>query len=114
MGSVNKAILVGNLGTDAELRHTDGGSAVASFRLVTSESWNDKQGQRQEKTEWHTVTLWGKQAETLAEYLKKGRQVYVEGRIQTREYMKDGEKRYATEIRADRVNLLGERQRQAA
>ena len=107
MGSVNKAILVGNLGADAELRHIDGGSTVASFRLATSESWTDKGGARQDKTEWHTVNVWGKQAETLAEYLTKGRQVYVEGKIQTREYEKGGEKRWVTEIRADRINLLG-------
>lgn len=84
MGSVNKVILVGNLGRDAELRYTPGGAAVAKFSLATTEVWNDKSGQRQERTEWHNVNLWGKQAESLSEYLTKGRQVYVEGRLQSR------------------------------
>jgi len=108
MGSVNRVILVGNLGRDAELRYTPGGAAVATLSLATTEMWNDKQGQRQEKTEWHRVVLWGKQAETLQEYLVKGKQVYVEGRLQTRQWDdKDGNKRYTTEIKADRVTLLG-------
>ena len=85
MGSVNKVILVGNLGRDAELRHTPGGAAVATLNLATTEMWNDKQGQRQEKTEWHRVVLWGKQAESLQEYLTKGKQIYVEGRLQRSE-----------------------------
>ena len=107
MGSVNKVILVGNLGRDAELRYTPGGAAVATLNLATTEVWNDKQGQRQEKTEWHRVVLWGKQAETLQEYLVKGKQIYVEGRLQTRQWDdKDGNKRYTTEIKADRVTLL--------
>jgi len=105
--SVNKAILVGNLGRDAELRYTQGGTAVATLNLATTERFNDKNGQRQEKTEWHRVVLWGKTAESLAEYLTKGKQIYVEGRIQTREWEKDGVKRYSTEIRGDRVVLLG-------
>lgn len=108
MGTVNKVILVGNLGRDAELRYTPGGAAVATLSLATTEVWNDKGGQRQEKTEWHRVVLWGKQAETLNEYLMKGKQIYVEGRLQTREWNdKDGNKRYTTEIRGDRVVLLG-------
>ncbi|MGH9254709.1 MAG: single-stranded DNA-binding protein [Vicinamibacterales bacterium] len=108
MGSVNRVILVGNLGRDAELRYTPGGAAVATLSLATTEVWNDKQGQRQEKTEWHRVVLWGKQAETLQEYLVKGKQVYVEGRLQTRQWDdKEGNKRYTTEIKADRVTLLG-------
>jgi single-strand DNA-binding protein len=108
MGSVNKVILVGNLGRDAELRYTPGGAAVATLNLATTEVWNDKQGQRQEKTEWHRIVLWGKQAETLQEYLVKGKQIYVEGRLQTRQWDdKDGNKRYTTEIKADRVTLLG-------
>jgi single-strand DNA-binding protein len=108
MGSVNKVILVGNLGRDAELRYTPGGAAVATLNLATTEVWNDKQGQRQEKTEWHRVVLWGKQAETLQEYLVKGKQIYVEGRLQTRQWDdKDGNKRYTTEIKADRITLLG-------
>jgi single-strand DNA-binding protein len=108
MGSVNKVILVGNLGRDAELRYTPGGAAVATLNLATTEVWNDKQGQKQEKTEWHRIVLWGKQAESLQEYLVKGKQIYIEGRLQTRQWDdKDGNKRYTTEIKADRVTLLG-------
>ena len=100
MGSVNKVILVGNLGRDAELRYTPGGAAVAKFSLATTEVWNDKVGQRQERTEWHNIDLWGKQAESLNEYLRKGKQVYVEGRLQTDEYTdKDGNKRKSTKVR---------------
>jgi single-strand DNA-binding protein len=110
MGTVNKVIIVGNMGRDAEVRYTPGGAAVATLSLATTDVWNDKAGQRQEKTEWHRVVLWGKQAETLAEYLTKGRQIYVEGRLQTRQWDdKDGNKRYTTEIRSDRVVLLGGR-----
>jgi single-strand DNA-binding protein len=108
MGSVNKVILVGNLGRDAEMRYTPGGAPVSSFSLATTEVWNDKGGQRQEKTEWHRISLWGKTAESLQEYLLKGKQIYVEGRIQYRDWTdKDGQKRTTTEIRADRVVLLG-------
>ena len=108
MGSVNKVILVGNLGRDAELRYTPGGAAVATLNMATTEVWNDKSGQRQEKTEWHRVVLWGKTAESLNEYLTKGKQIYVEGRLQTRQWDdKDGNKRYTTEIKADRITLLG-------
>ena len=108
MGSVNKVILVGNLGRDAELRYTPGGAPVATINLATTEVWNDKGGQRQEKTEWHRVVLWGKTAESLNEYLTKGKQIYVEGRLQTRQWDdKDGNKRYTTEIRSDKVVLLG-------
>jgi len=107
MGSVNKVILVGNLGRDAELRYTPGGAPVATLNLATTEVWNDKGGQKQEKTEWHRVVLWGKSAESLNEYLVKGKQIYVEGRLQTRQWDdKDGTKRYTTEIRGDRVVLL--------
>ena len=107
MGSVNKVILVGNLGRDAELRYTPGGAPVATLNLATTEVWNDKGGQKQEKTEWHRVVLWGKSAESLNEYLVKGKQIYVEGRLQTRQWDdKDGNKRYTTEIRGDRVVLL--------
>src|SRR6476619_3993701 len=107
MGSVNKVILVGNLGRAAELRYTPGGAAVATLNLATTETWNDKEGQRQEKTEWHRVVLWGKQAETLNQCLQKGKQIYVEGRLQTRQWDdKDGNKRYTTEIRGDRIVLL--------
>jgi len=110
MGSVNKVILVGNLGKDAELRYTPGGAAVATVRLATTERYKDKDGQWQEQTEWHTVVVWGKTAESLAEYLRKGKQIYVEGRLQTRSWDdKDGKKRYATEVRSDRIVLLGGR-----
>ena len=110
MGSVNKVILVGNLGRDAEIRYTSGGTAVATLSLATTDVWTDKGGQRQEKTEWHRVVVWGKTAETLQEYLLKGRQIYVEGRLQTRQWDdRDGNKRYTTETRADRVVLLGGR-----
>ena len=95
MGSVNKVILVGNLGRDAEVRYTPGGAAVAKFSIATTEQWTDKSGQRQERTEWHNVDLWGKQ-------------VYVEGRLQTDEYTdKDGVKRKTTRVRCERVVLLG-------
>ncbi len=108
MASVNKVILIGNLGKDAELRYTPGGAAVSTFSLATTEVWNDKNQQRQEKTEWHRVVLWGKTAESLQEYLTKGKQIYVEGRLQTRSWDdKDGNKRYTTEIKADRITLLG-------
>jgi len=108
MGSVNKVILVGNLGRDAEKRYTPGGAAVATINMATTEVWNDKAGQKQEKTEWHRVVLWGKTAESLTDYLTKGKQIYVEGRLQTRQWDdKDGVKRYTTEIRADKIVLLG-------
>ena len=108
MGSVNKVILVGNLGRDAELRYTPGGAAVATLNMATTEVWNDKSGQKQEKTEWHRVVFWGKVAESLTEYLTKGKQVYVEGRLETRQWNdKDGNKRYTTEIKGDKIVLLG-------
>jgi single-strand DNA-binding protein len=108
MGSVNKVILVGNLGRDAELRYTPGGAAVATLNMATTEVWNDKGGQRQEKTEWHRVVFWGKVAESLTEYLTKGKQVYVEGRLETRQWNdKDGNKRYTTEVKGDKIVLLG-------
>ena len=108
MGSVNKVILVGNLGRDAELRYTTGGTAVATLNMATTEIWNDKTGQRQERTEWHRIVLWGKTAVSLSEYLTKGKQIYIEGRLQTRQWDdKDGNKRYTTEVRSDRVVLLG-------
>jgi len=106
--SVNKVILVGNLGRDPEVRFTGSGKAVAKFPLATSEVWNDAEGSRQERTEWHNVIVWGKQGETCGQYLSKGRQVYVEGSIRTRSYDdKDGNKRYMTEIVAQRVRFLG-------
>ena len=108
MGSVNKVILVGNLGRDAELRYTPGGAPVATLNIATTEVWNDKaSGQKQEKTEWHRVVLWGKSAESLSEYLTKGKQIYVEGRLQTRKWQdKDGNDKYSTEVRSDRIVLL--------
>lgn len=106
--SVNKAILVGNLGRDPEVRFTGSGKAVANFSIATSEVFTDGQGQRQEKTEWHNIVVWGKQAETCGQYLQKGRQVYIEGSIRTRQYDdKEGNKRYITEIVAQRVQFLG-------
>ena len=106
-GGVNKVILVGNLGADPDMRYTPSGQGVCELRIATSESWNDKNGQRQERTEWHRVVVWGKRAEVCSKYLAKGRQVFVEGRIQTRSYDdKDGNKRYITEIIANDVQFL--------
>jgi single-strand DNA-binding protein len=110
MASVNKVILIGNLGRDPETRYTTGGDAVTNLRIATTETWKDKSGEKQEKTEWHSVVLFGRQAEVAAEYLKKGRPVYIEGRLQTRKYTdKEGVEKYATEIVADRMQLLGGR-----
>ncbi len=110
MASVNKAIIIGNLGSDPELRYTAGGQAVANFSVATTEKWRDKEGQNQENTEWHRVVLWARQAEVAKEYLKKGSSVYIEGRIQTRSYEdKDGNKRYTTEIVGQRMQFLGGR-----
>lgn len=106
MGSVNKVILVGNLGRDAEVRYTPGGAPVASFSIATTENWTSKDGEKHEQTEWHRIVLWGKSAESLQPYLTKGKQIYVEGRLQTRQWEKDGQKRYTTEVKADRVVLL--------
>jgi single-strand DNA-binding protein len=107
-GSLNKAMLIGHLGRDAELRYTSTGVAVASLNLATNSAWTDKNNQKQEKTEWHRVTLWGKMAESLSPYLVKGKQIYVEGSLGTREWDdKDGIKRYTTEIRANAITLLG-------
>jgi len=108
MGSVNKAILVGNLGRDAEMRFTSGGTPVATVSLATTERYNDREGNKKEDTQWHRIVIWGKTAESLHEYLTKGKQIYVEGRIQTREWTdKEGKPAKTTEIRADRVVLLG-------
>ncbi len=107
---VNKVILVGNLGKDPEVRYTAGGQAVANLRIATSRSWTDKQsGQRKEETEWHDVEVWGKQAEQSAEYLSKGRQVYVEGRLKTDSWddKASGQKRYRVKVVADTVRFLG-------
>ena len=107
MGSVNKVILIGNLGADPELKYTPSSRALCNLRIATTDVYKDKAGQRQEKTEWHRVTVWGDQAENCNKYLAKGRSVYVEGRLQTRSYDKDGQKHYATDIVADRVVFLG-------
>lgn len=107
MGSVNKAILVGNLGRDAEMRFTAGGTPVATVSLATTEKFTDRDGQKREDTQWHRVVIWGKTAESIHEYLTKGKQIYVEGRIQTREWTdKEGKPAKTTEIRADKVVLL--------
>src|SRR5205814_88256 len=99
MAGINKVILIGNLGKDPELRHTPQGQAVANFSLATSENWTDKNGQKQERTEWHKVVVWGKPAELAAKYLSKGRKAYIEGRLQTRAWDdKEGQKRYTTEV----------------
>ena len=111
MASVNKVILLGNLGRDPETRYTTGGDAVTNLNIATSEQWKDKSGEKQERTEWHRVVLFGRQAEIAGEYLKKGRSVYIEGRLQTRKYTdKDGVEKYSTEIVADRMQLLGSRE----
>ncbi len=110
MASVNKVILIGNLGRDPELRYTKSGQAVANFSIATNDRWTDKQGQQQERTEWHRIVTWGKTAELCAQYLSKGRSAYIEGALQTREYEdKEGIKRYTTEVVAQRVQFLGGR-----
>ncbi len=108
MASVNKVILLGNLGRDPETRYTTGGDAVCNLNIATSETWKDKSGEKQEKTEWHRVVLFGRTAEIAGEYLKKGRSVYIEGRLQTKKYTdKDGVEKYSTEIVGDRMQLIG-------
>ena len=108
MGSVNKVILVGNLGRDPEVRHFQSGTAVANFSIATNEAWNNREGQREEKTEWHRVVVFGKLAEICGQYLSKGKQVYVEGRLQTRSWDdREGNKRSTTEIVATSVVMLG-------
>lgn len=108
MASVNKVIVLGNLGRDPELRHTSGGKAVATLSVATNEQWTDQSGERQERTEWHRVVVWGRQAESCAQYLAKGRSVFVEGRLQTNKWQdRDGNDRYTTEIVGDRIQFLG-------
>lgn len=111
MKSLNKAMLIGNLGSDPELRHTASGQAVASFNLATNEVWGGKDGQpQQERTEWHRIVLWGRLAEVANEYLRKGSRMYVEGRIQTRQWQdQQGNKRYTTEIIGQNMLMLGSR-----
>jgi len=108
---INKAIIVGNLGRDPEVRYTANGNAIANITVATTESWKDKQsGERQEKTEWHRVVFFGRLAEVAGEYLKKGAQVYIEGRLQTRKWEdKSGQERYTTEIVANEMQMLGSR-----
>lgn len=106
--SVNKVMLIGRLGNNPEIRYTNTGTAVANFNVATSENWNDKNGQKQERTEWHRVVVWGKLAELCEKYLSKGRQCFVEGRLQTRSWDdKEGNKRYTTEIVAATIQFLG-------
>ncbi|HXJ32520.1 MAG TPA: single-stranded DNA-binding protein [Candidatus Eisenbacteria bacterium] len=106
--SLNKVMLIGNLGRDPELRFTPSGRAVARFSLATSEQWTAQDGTRQDRTEWHNIVVWGKQAETCGQYLAKGRQVFIEGSVRSRQYDdKEGQKRYITEIIAQRVQFLG-------
>lgn len=110
MASVNKVILIGNLGADPEVRYMPSGDAITNIRLATTDTWKDKNGEKQERTEWHRVAFFSKLAEIAGEYLKKGSQVYIEGRIQTRKWQdKDGQDRYTTEIVADKMQMLGSR-----
>ena len=111
MASLNKVILIGNLGRDPGLRYTASGQPVATFTLATNEAWTNRNGEREERTEWHRIVAWGKLAERCSEYLAKGRQVYVEGRLQTREWEdKEGGKRRTTEINAQQLLMLGRRE----
>ena len=108
MASVNKVILIGNLGKDPDFRVTPGGQPVANFSVATTDRWTDKGGQRQERTEWHKIVAWGRLGEICGEYLHKGKQVYIEGRLQTRSWEdRDGNKRYTTEIVAQTMQMLG-------
>ncbi len=106
---VNKAILIGNLGADPEVKHLDSGTVVARLRMATGESYRDRDGNRQERTEWHNVVLWRRLAEVAEQYLKKGDQIYVEGRLQTRSYEKDGVTKYFTEIIGNSMTMLGKK-----
>lgn len=114
MGSVNKVILVGNLGADPELKYMPSSRPVCNLRIATTEVYKDKSGAKQETTEWHRVTVWGDTAENCSKYLVKGQSVYVEGRIQTRSYEKDGIKHYATDVVADKVVFLGGGKKESA
>jgi len=110
MASVNKVILIGNLGRDPEMRYLPSGDAVANFSIATTEKWKDKAGEMQEQTEWHRIAFFGRQAEICGEYLRKGSSVYIEGRLQTRKWTdKDNNERTTTEIRGDRMQMLGAR-----
>jgi single-strand DNA-binding protein len=108
VAGVNKVILVGNLGSDPEVRTTPGGQRVANFRLATSRNWTGQDGQRQEKTEWHSIVVWGKQAEIAERFLQKGKQIYLEGRLETRSWQdKEGQTRYKTEVICENFQMLG-------
>jgi single-strand DNA-binding protein len=108
MASVNKIILIGNLGADPEVRYTPSGTAVANFNLATHEQWTNKDGEKGERTEWHRIVAWGRLGEICGEYLRKGKQVYIEGRIQTRSWEdRDGNKRFTTEVIAQAMQMLG-------
>ena len=108
MAGVNKVILIGRLGADPEIRYTPNGSAVATFRIATSENWTNKDGEREERTEWHRIVAFGRLGEICGEYLSKGKQVYIEGRLQTRSWEdRDGIKRWVTEIVATNMQMLG-------
>jgi len=108
MNGINKAIIVGTLGADPESRYTPNGTAIASFRVATNEEWKDKQtGEKKSRAEWHRIEFFGRLAEIAGEYLKKGSQVYIEGKLRTDEYEKDGVKRYSTKIIADQMQMLG-------
>lgn len=108
MSGVNKVIIIGRLGNDPELKQTAGGQSVCTLSIATSEAWKDQNGQKQERTEWHRVVVWGKSGENCAKYLSKGRQAYVEGRLQTRSWEdQNGQKKYSTEIVASTVQFLG-------
>ena len=108
MASINKVILIGNLGADPELRHTATGTTVANFSLATKEAWTGKDGNKEERTEWHRIVAWGRLGEICGEYLAKGKQVYVEGKLQTRSWEdRDGNKRYNTEVLAQTMQMLG-------
>lgn len=109
MSSLNKVMLIGHVGKDPELKFLPGGQAVTTFSLATSRQWKDKDGNKKEDTQWHNIKCWGKQAETAQKYLKKGKQIYVEGRIETREYERDGQKKYYTEIVMFDFKFLGKR-----
>ena len=110
MASVNKVILIGNVGRDPETRYMPSGDAMVNLSLATTDTWKDKNGEKQEKTEWHRIVIFGKTAEIAGQYLRKGSQVYIEGRLQTRKWTdKEGQERYTTEIVADRMQMLGSR-----
>jgi single-strand DNA-binding protein len=107
---VNKVILIGNVGSDPEIRYSEGGDPVANFSLATSETWNDKNGEKQEKTEWHKIVIWRKLAEVVKEYVKKGDKLYLEGKLQTRQWDKEGTTMYTTEVQVFQMEMLGSKE----